>query len=69
VLGGIAGLLAAVHVDAGIEVVHVSGLAVDRARQGSVAGEHRSDAKDAVIIAEQVRHRRDLRAIDAQACD
>ena len=65
VLGGIAGLLAPVLVDASIEAGHVSGLAVDPARQGGVKGERRSDAKDAGIIADQVRHRPDLRAIDA----
>ena len=36
VVGGIAGLLSAMLTDAGIDLVHVSGLAVNRARQGSV---------------------------------
>jgi transposase len=65
VIGGIAGLAAAVLSDAGISLVHVSGLAVNRARQGSVGGERKSDPKDAGIIADQVRHRQDLRAVDA----
>jgi transposase len=65
VLGGIAGLLTAMLCDADIAVVHVSGLAVNRARQGGTGGEHKSDPKDAGVIADQVRHRRDLRAIDA----
>jgi transposase len=65
VIGGIAGLLAAMLLEAGIDAVHVSGLAVNRARQGSVGGEHKSDPKDAGVIADQVRHRRDLRPIDA----
>ncbi len=65
VIGGIAGLVAAMLLEAGIDVVHVSGLAVNRARQGSVGGEHKSDPKDAGVIADQVRHRRDLRSIDA----
>src|SRR3954470_22840615 len=65
VVGGIAGLLTAMLCEAQITVVHVSGLAVNRARQGGVGGEHKSDPKDAGVIADQVRHRRDLRAIDA----
>src|SRR3954447_23782015 len=65
VVGGIAGLLTAMLCDAALTVVHVSGLAVNRARQASVGGEHKSDPKDATVIADQVRHRRDLRAIDA----
>jgi transposase len=65
VVGGIAGLLTAMLCEAQLTVVHVSGLAVNRARQGSVGGEHKSDPKDAGVIADQVRHRRDLRTIDA----
>jgi transposase len=64
VVGGIAGLVAAMLLEAGIDLVHVSGLAVNRARQGMVGGEHKSDPKDAGVIADQVRHRRDLRPID-----
>jgi transposase len=66
VIGGIAGLLTAMLVDAELDVVHVSGLAVNRARQGTVGGEHKSDPRDAAVIADQVRHRSDLRAVDAQ---
>jgi transposase len=65
VVGGIAGLLTAMLCEARITVVHVSGLAVNRARQGSVGGEHKSDPKDAGVIADQVRHRHDLRQVDA----
>jgi transposase len=65
VLGGIAGLVSAMLLDAEIDVVHVSGLAVNRARQGGVGGEHKSDPRDAAIIADQVRHRRDLRRIES----
>lgn len=65
VIGGIAGLACAMLLEAGIDLVHVSGLAVNRARQGSVGGEQKSDPKDAGIIADQVRHRGDLRRIDA----
>src|SRR4051794_18307896 len=64
VVGGIASLLCAMLVEAGIEVVHVSGLAVNRAREGTTGGEHKSDPRDAAVIADQVRHRRDLRAIE-----
>jgi transposase len=64
VVGGIASLLTAMLLEAGIEVVHVSGLAVNRAREGTAGGEHKSDPRDAAVIADQVRHRRDLRAIE-----
>jgi transposase len=65
VVGGIAGLVAAMLAEADIAVVHVPGLAVNRARQGTSGGEHKSDPRDAAVIADQVRHRRDLRAVDA----
>jgi transposase len=65
VIGGIAGLITAMLTDVGIDVVHVSGLAVNRARQGTVGGEHKSDPRDAAVIADQVRHRRDLRPVEA----
>jgi transposase len=65
VIGGIAGLVTAMLIEAGIDVVHVSGLAVNRARQGTVGGEHKSDPRDAAVIADQVRQRRDLRPVDA----
>src|SRR5262245_47854127 len=64
VVGGIASLLCAMLLQAGVEVVHVSGLAVNRAREGTSGGEHKSDPRDAAVIADQVRHRRDLRAIE-----
>src|SRR5215213_8662772 len=47
VVGGIASLLCAMVLEAGIEVVHVSGLAVNRAREGTSGGEHKSDPRDA----------------------
>jgi transposase len=65
VIGGIAGLLVAMLAEAGIEVVHVPGLAVNRAREGTAGGEHKSDPRDAAVIAELVRTRRDLRAVQA----
>jgi transposase len=44
--------------------VHVPGLAVNRARQGTRGGEHKSDPRDARVIADQVRTRSDLRSIE-----
>src|SRR3954453_20839938 len=64
VVGGIASVLTAMLLDAGIEVVHVPGLAVNRAREGTSGGAHKSDPRDAAVIADEVRHRRDLRAIE-----
>ena len=65
VLGGIAGLAAAMLAETGFALVHVPGLAVNRARQGTVGGENKSDPRDARTIAEQVRTRSDLRPIEA----
>ena len=59
-LGGIATLLSAMLLAAGERLVHVPGLAVNRARQGSVGGQAKSDPKDARVIADQLR----LRAAD-----
>ncbi len=67
VLGGIATLTQAVVLEAGFELVHVSGLAVNRAREGTVGGESKSDPRDARVIADQVRTRRDLRAVTASS--
>jgi transposase len=61
ILGGIAALAEAMLLDAGLTVVHVPGLAVNRARRGTTGGEHKSDPKDARVIADQVRMRDDLR--------
>ncbi len=64
VVGGIAGLAEAMLAQAGFALVHVPGLAVNRARQGTVGGENKSDPRDARTIADQVRIRTDLRAIE-----
>jgi len=64
VIGGIAGLAEAMLADAGFALVHVPGIAVNRARQGTVGGENKSDPRDARTIAEQVRIRSDLRPIE-----
>lgn len=59
-LGGIATVLSAMLIAAGEQLVHVPGLAVNRARQGGVGGQSKSDPKDARVIADQLR----LRAAD-----
>ena len=64
VIGGIAGLGEVMLADAGFALVHVPGIAVNRARQGTVGGENKSDPRDARIIAEQVRIQSDLRPIE-----
>ena len=63
VVGGIANLVQAMLAVAGVRLVYVSGLAVNRARQGTRGGESKSDPRDARVIADQVRTRRDLRPI------
>lgn len=67
VLGGIAALAQAVLLQAGFALVHVSGLAVNRVRQGTVGGESKSDPRDARVIADQVRTRADLRPVVAES--
>ncbi len=64
VIGGIAGLAEAMLAEAGFALVHVPGLAVNRARQGTTGGENKSDPRDARTIADQVRTRADLRPIE-----
>ncbi len=64
VIGGIAGLAEAMLAQAGFALVHVPGIAVNRARQGTVGGENKSDPRDARTIADQVRTRADLRRIE-----
>jgi transposase len=63
-LGGVASLLAAMLAEAGTAVVHTPGLSVNRARQGARGGETKSDPKDAAVIAELARTRRDLRPVE-----
>ncbi|HEV2303046.1 MAG TPA: IS110 family transposase [Stellaceae bacterium] len=65
VVGGIAGLAEAMLAAAGFPLLHVPGLAVNRARQGTTGGENKSDPRDARTIADQVRTRTDLRPIEA----
>ena len=62
-LGGPAALLEAILIDRGERVFHLPGTAVNRARDG-YRGEHKSDAKDAHVIADQLRMRwRSLREV------
>jgi transposase len=66
VLGGIAGLLQVMLTEAGLRLVHVSGLAVNRARRATRGGEHKSDPRDAKVIADQIRLRaEELRPVTA----
>ena len=50
--------------EAGLKLVHVPGLSVNRARQGMRGGENKSDPRDAITIAELARTRPDLRRIE-----
>lgn len=63
-MGSVAALLTAMLLAAGFRVVHVPGLAVNRARRGTRGGENKSDPRDAKVIAEQVMLRDDLRTIE-----
>lgn len=49
--------------DAGIRLVHVPGLVVNRARRAAKSGEAKFDPRDAKTIADQLRLRDDLREI------
>ncbi len=55
-LGGPAALLEAVLLERGERVFHLPGVAVNRAREG-YRGEHKSDRRDALVIADQLRMR------------
>ncbi len=63
VVGGIASLAQAMLAAEGFALVHVPGLAVNRARQRTTGGESKSDPRDARVIADQVRTRTDLRPL------
>ncbi|WP_068270692.1 IS110 family transposase, partial [Aldersonia kunmingensis] len=65
-MGGIASLLTAMLVDAGIRLVHVPGLVVNRARRATKGGEAKSDPRDARTIADQLRVREDWREVTAE---
>jgi Transposase len=65
VLGGIARLVEVMLLQAGLDLVHVPGLAVKTARRATRGGEHKSDPRDARVIADLVRARDDLRHVTA----
>jgi transposase len=67
ILGGIASLIQAVILEAGFELLHVPGVAVNRAREGTAGGEAKSDPRDARVIADLIRTRRDLRKVTADS--
>jgi len=61
--GSIAAFLQAVLLADGLALVHVPGLAVNRAAHGYAGGERKSDPQDARVIADLVRTRDNLRPI------
>ena len=61
--GSIAAFLQAVLLADSLALVHVPGLAVNRAAHGYAGGERRSDPQDARVIADLVRTREGLRPI------
>ncbi len=61
--GSIATFLQAVLLAEGLPLVHVPGIAVNRASHGFTGGERKSDPRDARVIAELVRTRPALRPI------
>ena len=63
VAGSIASFLEAVLLADGFNLVHVPGIAVNRAGHGFAGGESKSDPRDARTIADLVRTRPDLRPI------
>jgi transposase len=62
-VGGVATVLCAMLISAGEELVYVPGIAVNRARQGVVSGEAKSDPRDARVIGDQVRTRQRFRPL------
>ena len=68
-LGGVATLVEAMLLEAGLTVVHVPGVAVSDARRGTVGGEQKSDPKDARVIADQLRLRSDFRELTRLRAD
>src|SRR3712207_3530050 len=62
-MGGPATLLEAILLERGEEIFHVPGIVVNRARD-AYPGESKSDARDARVIADQLRLRRGSRSED-----
>ena len=69
VLGGIARLVEVMLTSAGVEVRHVPGLAVKVTRRATRGGVHKSDPRDARVIADLVRSRDDLRQVSGDDAD
>jgi transposase len=67
IVGGIASVLSTTLLEAGECLVYVTGIAVNRARQGTRGGETKSDPRDARAIADLVRVRRDLRPLKLES--
>ncbi len=65
-MGGVASLLTTMFGDAGIRLVHVPGLVVNRARRAAKGGEAKSDPRDAQAIADQLRLRNDWRVVTTE---
>jgi transposase len=63
-MGGVASLLTTMLLEAGVRLVHVPGLVVNRARRATRGGEHKSDPRDAKVIADQLRLHDDWRELD-----
>lgn len=66
ITGSAAGLLLALLAAHGQRVFYVPGRTVNR-MAGAYRGEAKTDARDAYVIAETVRHRRDLTTVDVPA--
>lgn len=61
---GGAALLLTLLWERGQRVLYIPGLSVDRARDGFLRGEAKTDRRDALVIAEQARMRRDLKPLE-----
>lgn len=69
ILDSIASLAQAMLLEAGLKVVHVPGLLVNRSRRAVRGGEQKSDPRDARVIADQVRMRSDLREVTPRTAE
>lgn len=63
VMGSIAAFIEAALISEGFNLAHLPGIAVNRARAGFTSGETKSDPRDARVIAEQIRTRKNLRIV------
>ncbi len=67
IIGSIASLAQVMLLEAGLAVVHVPGLLVNRSRRAVRGDEQKSDPRDAKVIADQVRMRDDLREVTTRS--